>query len=289
MGPLTAMTGKGATFKWTKVHKEAFHAVKDMVAQDTMLSHPNYKSLFTVHTDASKYQIGGVVSQNGNPLGYFSRKFNAAQANYSVTEKELLGIVESLKHSKTMLLSGVIVVYTDHKNLTYLTNDHGCERVLRQRLIIEEFGAEIKYIKGGNNVVADALSRLPTRNSEDSEELFLNRRVFQDTVAFPLDLNKIKELQQNDVQLKRLLKDKRSKDNYKNIIVNSVKLWTINGKVFVPKEGRPDMLTWYHEGLQHSGPERTSSTLRLHFEWPGVVEDIKRRIKKCSICQKNIK
>ena len=28
------------------------------------------------------------------------------------------------------------------------------------RLILEEFGPELKYIKGENNVVADALSRL---------------------------------------------------------------------------------------------------------------------------------
>ena len=111
-----------------------------------------------------------------------------------------------------MLLRGVITVYTDHKNLTYLTTDHGCERLLRQRLIIEEFGAEIKYIKGENNVVADALSRLPINHVEDNEEFFLNRRVFQDIVAFPLDLTKIKEMQKNDAQLVRFLKERRTKD-----------------------------------------------------------------------------
>ena len=46
------------------------------------------------------------------------------------------------------------------------------------------------------------------------------------------------------------------------------------------------MIARYHKGLQHAGPERTTSTLQLHFEWPGMVEDIKRRIKKCSLCQK---
>ena len=71
MVPLTVMTGKGMVFKWTKVHKETFIAVKQMVAQDTMLSHPDYKAPCVVHTDTSKLQIGGVVSRNDKPLGNF--------------------------------------------------------------------------------------------------------------------------------------------------------------------------------------------------------------------------
>ena len=50
------------------------------------------------------------------------------------------------------------MVYTDHKNLTY--KHFNTERVMRWRLILEQFGPELKYIKGENNVVADALSRL---------------------------------------------------------------------------------------------------------------------------------
>ena len=87
MAPLTAMTGKGTVFKWTQEHKEAFHVLKEMVAQDTILSHHNYKNPFVMHTDVSKLQIGRVVSQNNEPLGYFFRKFNAIQENYTVTKK----------------------------------------------------------------------------------------------------------------------------------------------------------------------------------------------------------
>ena len=36
--------------------------------------------------------------------------------------------------------------YTDHKNLSY--NVFNTERVMLWRLIIEEFGPELKYIKG---------------------------------------------------------------------------------------------------------------------------------------------
>ena len=38
---------------------------------------------------------------------------------------------------------------------------------MRWRLMIEEFGPELKYIKGENNVVADALSHLEMSNNQE--------------------------------------------------------------------------------------------------------------------------
>ena len=38
---------------------------------------------------------------------------------------------------------------------------------MRWRLIIEEFGSELKYIKGENNVVADALSHLEMSDNQE--------------------------------------------------------------------------------------------------------------------------
>ena len=189
LSPLTALTGKGTTFKWEEEHTKAFQEIKTAMAQDALLAHPNYKKHFDVHTDASQYQIGGVISQEGRPIAYFSRKLNSAQRNYTVTAKELLSIVETLKAFKTILLGHNIKVYTDNKNLTYDNSDYSSDRILRQRLVIEEYRAELIYIKGENNVVADALSRIPTQpltNPEAAadEELFLVKRVFEDQVPF---------------------------------------------------------------------------------------------------------
>ena len=38
---------------------------------------------------------------------------------------------------------------------------------MRWRLILEEFGPELKYIKEENNVVANALSRLEMSDNQD--------------------------------------------------------------------------------------------------------------------------
>ena len=90
---------------------------------------------------------------------------NSAQQNYTTTKKELISIVETLKEFCNILLGHQIMVYTDHKNLTYTFLN--IERVMRWRLILEELGPKLKYIKGENNIVADALYCLEISDNQD--------------------------------------------------------------------------------------------------------------------------
>ena len=91
-------------------------------------------------------------------MAYYSRKLNDTQTQCTTTERELLSIMETLKEYRKILLGQPIIVHTDHKNLVY--KHFNTERVMRWRLVLEEFGPELHYIKGENNVVADALSHL---------------------------------------------------------------------------------------------------------------------------------
>ena len=59
-----------------------------------MLACPDFKKPFVTHTDASRYQPGGVMSQDGKPIVFYSRKLNDAQTRHTTTERELLSIVE---------------------------------------------------------------------------------------------------------------------------------------------------------------------------------------------------
>ena len=136
-----------------------------------MLAHPNFSEPFVIHADASHCQLGAVISQDGKPVAFYSRKLNPAQTRCTTTERELLSIVETLKEYRNILLGQQIEVFTDHKNLVYKT--FNTERVMRWRLImIEEFGPKLTYIKGASNVVADALSRMRLSESDFSQEAF---------------------------------------------------------------------------------------------------------------------
>jgi hypothetical protein len=116
----------------------------------------------TSYHSAKHTCIGRVVacSDQHRPIAFFSRKPFKTQQKYSVTEIELLAIVETLNEFKGMLWGQDIKVYTDHKHLTRDALGLTSERVYCWRLLLEEYAPELIYIKGIHNTVADAISRL---------------------------------------------------------------------------------------------------------------------------------
>jgi len=141
-----------------------------MIAKATMLVFPDFNQPFDLHTDSSDCQLGSVLSQDNKPIAFFSRKLNSALLNCTVTDKELIGITEFLKHFRHILLGNKIKIYTDHKNLTYSGTNFNSGRRLRKILLIEEYGAELIFVAGDKNVVADRMSRLDFETSHETKE-----------------------------------------------------------------------------------------------------------------------
>ena len=112
--------------------------------------------------------------QDNKPVAFFSHKLNTAQKNYTVGEKEILSLVETLKEYRTMLYGcKELHLYTDHKNNTF--EKFSTQRVLCWRLLLDEFGPTFHHIKGDDNPVADALSRLGFSERQNTEAESHNR------------------------------------------------------------------------------------------------------------------
>jgi hypothetical protein len=151
---------KKKLWQWDPIHQQAFDNVKAAIAKETVLAYPDFSKPFAIYTDTPATQLEAVIAQDNRPIAYFSRKLSKTQRKYSVTEIELLAIVETLKEFKGMLWGQDIKVYTDHKNLTRDALGLTYDRVYRWWLLLEEYAPEIIYIKGIHNTTVDAISQL---------------------------------------------------------------------------------------------------------------------------------
>jgi hypothetical protein len=151
---------KKKPWHWDSIHQTAFDIVKKTTAKEVVLAYPDFTKPFDIYTDASTKQLGAVITQNNRPIAFFSWKLSDTQSKYTVTELELLAIVETLKEFKGMLWGQRLNVYTDNKNLTRDGLGLTSNRVTQWRILLEEYAPKIIYIKGIHNTIADAISRL---------------------------------------------------------------------------------------------------------------------------------
>ena len=82
---------------WNNTHQEEFDLIKQCLAREIFLAYPKYGEIFEIYTDVSTGQLGALITQNGRPMDFFIRKLNSAQQKYSITELELIYIIECLK------------------------------------------------------------------------------------------------------------------------------------------------------------------------------------------------
>ena len=136
--PLTVITFKKKKFECTKAEQDNFENYKRIVARNTLLNYPYFNETFKIHTYAIAFQFGEVISQKYKPISIYSRKLTNYQQWYTVSYKELLSIVKTLKEYRTILLGQRIIIYTDNKNLT--CKNFNTNIVLRWRLILKEYG-----------------------------------------------------------------------------------------------------------------------------------------------------
>ena len=82
---LTVMASNKRKFKQKKVKQDNFEEIKWNL--NTLLTYPNSNEAFKIHTDASAFQLGSVISHKDKPITFYGRKLTDYQKWYEVTEK----------------------------------------------------------------------------------------------------------------------------------------------------------------------------------------------------------
>jgi transposase InsO family protein len=294
LAPLAALTSKTAKWQWGPEEQTAFDTMKRIIGKETLLAYPDFTKEFTIHTDASHTQLGAVISQGDKPIAFYSRKLKPEQTRYTTTERELLSIVETLKEFRNILLGQRITIFTDHQNLTW--KNFNTERVMRWRLILEEYGPTLKYIKGEHNIVADALSRMdmvkePIIESlpvEEAGALFAGDKLELDFPNdFPLSYEEIQHRQTQDADLQKQFQAQNSSFVKSKFPFGDkeYELITKEDKIVLPRALQRKAVQWYHSTLLHPGETRTELTMSQHYTWKGMRKTIEDVCKRCSTCQ----
>jgi len=293
------------------------------LATSTLLAFPNPPLPFIIESDASDYRLGSIISQHTSlssintiikiflknststiplgfrPIAFFRRKLSSAQRNYTTLEKELLSIVETLVEYRTILYGNKILVFTDHRNLTF--NRLFSQRALRWRLLAEEFNITIIFRQGASNLAADAISRLPLRHTEEPIAIKELEMKFYDSYFnlpihtifspnFSLHFNIIQQHQQKDSSLKQL--PTSSPNHYKIRSLGDFQLLhyrkhvSDDWKIFLPKLLIIPTIDYYHRILHHPGATRLHQSISTRFYFSSMRSAINSFIKACDICQR---
>ena len=167
--------------------RNAFHELKKAVMSAPVLAYPDPSKEYLLKTDASKLGLGAMLSQkqsNGryHPVAFGSRALHGVVVNYQGTKLEFLAMKWSIKHFQTYLLGHCFKVCTDNNSLMYFLTSPNMD-AMKQRWINElaKYNFSLKYQKGKNNTVADALSRI-------SEECLLDEEAEKVLKAIPVIL-----------------------------------------------------------------------------------------------------
>ena len=80
------------------------------MARNTLSTYPDFHETFKVRTDASVFPLGVVIIQKGKPIAFHIRKLTYAQQWYTVTERELISIIETMKEFRTILLGQKLII-----------------------------------------------------------------------------------------------------------------------------------------------------------------------------------
>ncbi|KAJ8731369.1 hypothetical protein PYW07_004533 [Mythimna separata] len=265
---------------WTPTAEQAFQKCRQSILECVTLTHPIAGTPLCIMTDASDHGIGAVLQQRDNgawkPLAFFSKTMSATQSRYSTYDRELLAIYMSVKHFRRLIEGCDVTVYTDHKPLSYALSrpqsSSDTPRRERQLHFISQFCNNIAYVKGDENSVADALSRI--------EEIHCPSNI---------DYDQLSRDQEQDEELKQL----KLQPNLKFITVTlpgmqrpiTCEISTSTPRPYLPPAHRFAAFKAQHN-LCHSGIKTTRKQVTSKFFWASMNKDVTTWTRNCVGCQR---
>ena len=119
---------------------------------------------FKVETNASDHTIAAILSQNGRPVAYFSRRLNAGEKKYPAIEKETTAITESIRKWSSFLKGKDFSLVTDQRSISFMFDQKSRSKIKNNKILcwrieLNQYSYDIRHKPGSSNTAPDALSR----------------------------------------------------------------------------------------------------------------------------------
>jgi hypothetical protein len=285
--PLTRLLRRDA-FTWDDDAEAAFQALKGALTTGPVLQMPDFSRSFVVDCDASGVGFGAVLHQTSGPLAYFSKPFAARHLKLAAYERELIGLVQAVRHWRPYLWGRTFLVRTDHYSLKFLL-DQRLSTVPQHQWLSKLFGFDftVEYRPGRLNTVADALSRRDAEATALSSPVdaagalyaisgpsfALLDEIRAATAATTEGQQRLQQLQAGDLPAPWRFSD--------GLLLHGT-------RVFVPDHGdlRDQVLRLAHSA-GHEGIQKTLHRLRSDFYLPHDRALVQDWVRSCATCQRN--
>ena len=272
--------------EWNEVAEASFIAVKQQLADITMLAFLVLNAPTQLVTDSSDAAVGAVIQQTvagvTQPVAFFFKSLTSAQKKWSTFDRELLAIFLAVNHFKYFLDGRPFTICTHHSPFTFMFTSNMSNATAHQSRhmnYILNFTSDIQYIQEEQNVTPDCISR-PTEDQinvifqEQSPQNYKKLAEAQD-----LDLS-ISLLQQSDNSL-QISTQKLSKSNRTILVDTSTSI----ARPLVPIAFRRKVFHLLH-GLAHLGIKSSQKPIWQRFVWPKIYIDVRDWTRACVPCQR---
>ena len=168
--PLRRLCKSGV--EWESEQQNAFEAIKQVITTLPVLTYFDKTKKHTIQCNASKKGLGAVLLQESKPVMCVSRALTETEQRYSNIERELLAIVFALERLNHYTFGRTITVQSDHQPLQSIWKKSVVStspRLQKLLLRLAHCDLNIEFLRGKENAIADALSRVCPLQSSDSK------------------------------------------------------------------------------------------------------------------------
>lgn len=278
--------------RWNMEQQNAWRDLKLELSNPNILAAPDNSKSKVLMADASDYGIGAVLLQSEDdgrlrPVSFTSRKLTPAECKYTVTEKECLAIVHSLKKWRHYLHGGpTVTILSDHECLKWLMSlKEPKGRLARWVVEIQEYDYVLQHVPGTRMAPADTLSRDTVSEARCPKCNELIKHISEGRRSLP-EIQKIREEQEKEFgDLEEF-----SKSDAENYIIDDDGLLCKTKKnetqIIIPRSLIDNVLQYAHGSkvCGHRGVHKTLSWIKKRFFWKGINRDVSHYVRKCLHC-----